>query len=256
MTGFASGQTQEVFLLNERHAPWLKNERVPLDPGWERFLIIMTIVAAFNILFGLYMLYDNFQIQSIVERLALSGVSIQADVIGQRVGTDNRISHYITYSFQPDPTSDQVYSRESWVSSSYYGNAVLNKVVEVRYLPDNPEVSELVAYPRASRFPVYLIVIMILSGLSLVWVMFRAKARRDRFSNEGQVIRGELLEFKGHMDRSNYLVKTRYRFRSPVGSYIEGKYDSEQNRLKDTVPPASGTPVAVLYVDDKLHRLL
>jgi hypothetical protein len=256
LTGFASGQTQEVFLLNERHTPWLKNERVPLDPGWERDHLFFGAIIAFGLLFGLYILYDNLQTQSILGELDQSSMVIEAAVTGQRVGTNNRNSHYITYSFQPDATSDQVYSRESWVSSSYYNEAVQSEVVEVRYLPDNPEISELVAFPRVSQFPLPLAAFQILIPLYLTWVMFRARARRDRFSNEGQVIRGELIELNGRMNKSNYIVTIRYRFRSQLGSSIEGKSISAQNRLKDTVPPASGTPVAVLYVDDKLHRLL
>jgi len=256
LTGFASGQTQEVFLLNERHAPWLKNERVPLDPGWERNLIAVGAFMMFGFLVGLYMLYDNLQTQSIAQQLEQSGLSIQASVTDQRVETNDRNAYYITYSFQPDPTLDQVYSKESWVSRSYYNEVILSEVVDVRYLPDKPEVSDLVDFPRVSRFPLYTIVILFLGPPVVLWILFRAKIRQDRFGNEGQVIRGELLEFKSRMNNGNYMVTTRYRFRSPLGSPLEGKSSSAHNNLRNTSPPASGTPVAVLYVDDKLHRLL
>jgi hypothetical protein len=58
-------------------------------------------------------------------------------------------------------------------------------------------------------------------------------------------------------DDGNYYVQITYRFQSPQsGRTIEGTQQRKRNDLEQTGPPHPGTPVIVLYRDDKTYWML
>jgi hypothetical protein len=256
LSEFSAGKSSITFLLNKRHAPWIEHKRVPLDPESR---VIFAYVVAFMVvayLTGLYMLFENLQIQSTQAHLDQTGVNIQGSVTGERIETGENNSYYITYSFQPDPDSDQVYSKEARVGVGYHARATRDQVVTIRYLPSDPSVSHIVEFPPSVRFPYWTIAIILVPSPLVGLILFRAFRNRRRLFSEGQVLHGELVSFVGRMDRGSYYVTVGYRFKSPLGIPIEGKTRGNYNALKNALTPEPGTPLAVLYVDDKLHQVL
>jgi hypothetical protein len=69
---------------------------------------------------------------------------------------------------------------------------------------------------------------------------------------------GEAISSKGFVDSDDdYQVTLRYCFQSPItGKRIEGKDHGQRNALKGIDLPEPGTPLAIMYADDRHYRVL
>ncbi|NWJ95068.1 MAG: hypothetical protein HXX20_04730 [Chloroflexi bacterium] len=119
---------------------------------------------------------------------------------------------------------------------------------------------------RLSLFPsivvIFLGLFLIIVGLAFLYVV----ARRHYLEKTGQILQGELVSIKGersnistgsHSNRKRkHIVSASYRFRSPSGRTLEGNNSAARDDLKHHTLPTAGTPVAVLYINDKYFGLL
>lgn len=67
---------------------------------------------------------------------------------------------------------------------------------------------------------------------------------------------GVLQSCEGEVTRSSYHVKTTYTFQSPQGVTISGEQSDSCNHLRGRPLPQVNSIVAVLYVNDRFHRML
>jgi hypothetical protein len=71
------------------------------------------------------------------------------------------------------------------------------------------------------------------------------------------MVRGEVVKCTGNAADDDYHVRLTYRFQSPTsGKEIQQVRRRVRNDLNDDKLPASGTPVVVLYRDDKTFQVL
>jgi hypothetical protein len=82
--------------------------------------------------------------------------------------------------------------------------------------------------------------------------------RNRRFQRSCQVLFGELTECKRVESDETVDWRVRYRFLSPLGHWIEGKWTTEGTvtKVEDRFMPNPGVRIAIAYIDDKTHRML
>jgi hypothetical protein len=85
-----------------------------------------------------------------------------------------------------------------------------------------------------------------------------AKVRRTRRLEQfGRLLKGAVVDCKGTTDSDgDHTVTLRYTFSSPANRKMLGTERHTRNDLKRARLPAPGTPLAVLYADDKCHLAL
>jgi hypothetical protein len=99
-------------------------------------------------------------------------------------------------------------------------------------------------------------VLALINGAGLV-VLRKKQCRDHRFRAEGRLLEGQVVTCSAtQSSESGYLVELSYSFLTPDGRTLEGKGSERREDLKGTPLPMPGTPVSVLYVDNKLHKVL
>jgi hypothetical protein len=71
------------------------------------------------------------------------------------------------------------------------------------------------------------------------------------------MVRGEVVKCTGNAADDDYYVRLTYRFQSPMsGKTIQQAQRLQRDDMDDESLPAPGTPVIVLYRDDKTYWVL
>lgn len=187
-----------------------------------------------------------------------SGTATEAIVTDGYSSTSNRggTSYYIDYEFKID---GQVYKKHVGIGSDLYNRLLIGDPVHIKYLPSDPSVSVLSGTDkddtdRNSSIAMLAIVLptcLIISGLILL------NDRKNRKLSRGQLLPGTITAVRGRNgSRGSYLVSIDYRFTNPFGQEITKSQTGNRPDLRRAGLPAAGTPITVLYVDDKLQRLM
>jgi hypothetical protein len=109
--------------------------------------------------------------------------------------------------------------------------------------------------------PVWPILMAAFLGALIVFVVYWTLVpilRNRRFQRPCRLVYGELIACKRIEDDETVNWLLTYRFRSPSGAMVEGKWNTEGTmaHVSERPAPSPGAPVAVAYVDDRTHRLL
>lgn len=98
----------------------------------------------------------------------------------------------------------------------------------------------------------------VLFGAIAAWVgsiIARIFLRNRMFGAKGKRIGGKVLS--AHISRAKAnKIDLQYMFTNPAGQEIEGKIVEFWDNPAGTPPPMPGTPLMVLYVDDRDHKVL
>jgi hypothetical protein len=93
--------------------------------------------------------------------------------------------------------------------------------------------------------------------------VIRKVRTKRRLVRDGEVLAGDIVHCTGRTantggdDGSDYYqVTVAYRFRSPAGRELRGKDSAWREDLERAPLPAPGTPVLVVYLEDKTYQLL
>jgi hypothetical protein len=123
----------------------------------------------------------------------------------------------------------------------------------------NPESPERLTRPdQITRWMMLLTPVAFAVLLTFSCILLRRKQRREeRLTREGRLLEGQVISCAAsHSSETGHSVELRYSFLAPDGRHVEGKRSERRDDLKDAQLPAPGTPVAVLYADEKLHQVL
>src|SRR5258708_18221579 len=186
------------------------------------------------------------------------GTATQAIVTDGYSSTSNKggTSYYIDYELKVD---GQVYKKHVGIGIDLYNRLLIGDAVQVKYLPSDPNVSVLTGSDKDDTdrnsgilaLVIVLPICLIISGLILL------NDRKNRRLSKGQLLPGTVVGAPGRSgSRGSYLVTIDYRFTSPYGQETTRGQAGNRPDLRKTALPAAGTPVTVLYVDDKLQRLM
>jgi hypothetical protein len=197
--------------------------------------------------------------------LGARGVEVQGTIASRYVSeiSNNGRGHstsrgVVRYRFEvPGAQGDGgVFDASDTVSASDYERLGEGTPVTVRYLPDDPHVSRIVG---VSRDPAWIFVFFSLlafaSAVAAAVLGVRDSRRKARLERDGIPLEGKLVSATLGGEDEKELARVDYSFTSPTGRSLVG-FAYVQGSARRGTPPPVGTPVAVLYLDDALHRLL
>jgi hypothetical protein len=249
--------TFEPFLMLPRNDKFLRGQaRYPAIASRSQFLLIGVFVLIGGVFLG-------FAIRDLISdlRLQQAGQTAQGMVISRRISGSKNPSYYISYRF-PDQSTSSYYIREQQVSRDSYNRHPEKTSVSVAYLRDDPTASRLTGPDTDTSSRDGLLFFGLLwTGLTGVVLFFMLRSvMQDRWlAQHGEIIEGQLVNCSGRMTGgkgSYYKLSVDYQFCTPDGRIMFGKQNASRNDLRRTVLPATNTPVAVLYVDEKHYKLL
>lgn len=252
-----SSSTPNLFLLYPEHEDFLTNQaRRIKNPRLISLVLPVIIMWALCALFG-WLLLNQIREYLTFRQLDAEGVSTTGTIIdASQKGGYRSPEYYITYQFNVEQTGNgqQTYTHEHRVSPELYSLGI-NSPVNIRYLPHEPTVSRA----GSSQVNIFWLLLFSLIFLTLLLApLFRVAPyrRKKQLERDGQVIMGVLQSCKGERIKAGYGIDVQYSLQTPDGRSVTGRQTSICNHLRKQPLPPPGTPIAVVYVNDKLHEML
>ncbi len=175
----------------------------------------------------------------------------------------------ITYTYEVDSVryeGQHFVPRRSMSCAQFPSNGVL----AAQYLSDRPSQSRITA-SLANRDPweesimygaflvgmAFYVLVGIAAPLNMAAYVL-AKKRYRRLIKKGVVLTGEVVQANGEVrgTRCAFCVTVTYTFETPGGRWLWGKQSRQREDLRDKSLPACGTPVHILYADDRAYAML
>lgn len=259
----------DLFLLNPNHAPYLL-ENIPAVRLFENAIhiggcVMSGLISLFLIIPICLLLLGISQLMT-WSALAQSGITTNALVTSHHIsdskGVKGGLTHIysITYQFsvgQPNSDNPASYSHEQQVSLDTYNGVSDGGSIQITYLPTDPNTSRVLNDYTVNP---WIILLMALVSFVLIGgaVMARlgGSRRTRRLRQEGKVIGGQITQAQIRQMRGHYQLGIRYRFQSPEGLELSKVESFVRDDLEGKEPPAVGTPVAIMYVNPKVYRVL
>jgi hypothetical protein len=240
--------TPGLFLANPENWPFVRGRVARIGNG-----ILMVGSAFLLALFAVVVIIVFMLINHQYFELHSSGVIATGFITNLEVNRGSRSTGYqVDYRYTVD---DRSYTDRQSVHPEIFSHLSLHQSVEVRYLPRNPQFSQLhEAEDSPGMIIPFLFSAIFITPAVLLWM----KDRHNRYlSRAGTLILGELTNIEAKRgSKATPYIEVRYFFYNEHGIRLEGKHFQVRTDLsRDTLPP-SGTPVAVLYVDDSTYRLM
>jgi hypothetical protein len=192
------------------------------------------------------------------DEAARSGKTTRAEITDAYSSRSNKggTSYYIDYEFK---AGGQTYKKHVQIGSGLYNNTYIGDSVSIKYLPTDPNVSVLTGDYKDDTERNNGIILMaiflptcLIIGALILWV-----DGSNRRISGGQLLAGQIISSQGRAgSKGTYNVTIEYGFTNPYGQQLTKKQTSNRPDLRKSPLPAAGTPVAVLYVDDKFYRLM
>lgn len=247
---------RDVFLLNPANRAFASGQSRRLaSAGYGCvlvFLIPMLAIGLFILVFGIN---DLVQWQ----QLNTDGVTTRGKFIDRRIYTDSDDddTYYATFQFE---ANRQTYVVEQDVDTGIYNNAEVGALVDVLYLPSDPQQARVMGTDSTPDSLFIVLFSLFWSGILglVVLAAVRARGKNLALQRDGKVISGEVVNASGRSSsKGAYIVKLDYRFRVPdTGETISHKETNTRNDLRGQTLPAPGTPLAIAYRDRKTYKVL
>ncbi|SRR5258708_27690769 len=222
--------------------------------------LLLLVISAGVLLILLY-IAGNFLLTAFL--VNQSGHSGSAVIASRRISSGKSTSYYITFKFTPT-TGDfqgEPFSVEQSVSRDAYNRLTEGSEVKISYVPTAPNYALLAGSDADNSIINSTVTFAFAASIMLLVVMrlfFRDWRRNARMAREGRLIQGQLTYY--HTRRGNkggFYIDIACTFQSPIdGSVITAKGSEARGDLRGKPAPALGTPVAVLYADDNLFKVL
>lgn len=248
--------SRDLFLLNLGNRAFASGQsRRMASSGYGCFMVFFIPFLVIGAIFLVYGVVSLFQWQ----QLSSEGVTTRGKFVDRRidVDSDNDRTYYATFQFE---TNRQTYVVEQDVDSDVYNRAELGAIVDVLYLPSDPNQARVAGTDAAPEGAFILLFALCWDGI--VWLVFVAtlkSLRKDRvLARSGQVTPGEVVSSSGRVgSKGAYMVTLAYQFRAPeTGEVISDKSTADRRDLRGQPLPAPGTPVAVAYSNRKTYKVL
>ncbi len=215
---------------------------------WSAALIV---TALFGLLF-----YIQFREIWTEQAIIAKGSETTAQIIDHGIRNSGRTTnHFVTMQYDVNGTP---YESEEWVDSADYEALDVGSTVPILYLADSPNDARLAGeYQREPPSPDIWYWVFGVSIVATYAGAFWKERQSYRYTRLGKMCNGELIAAEGRkVYRRGFVVAYRYKFRSPEGKDLSGRREVTREDLRDALFPAAGSPVKVLYIDDKHHRML
>jgi hypothetical protein len=257
----------EPFVLNPDNRPLLE-EGAPtsaLASSSNRTMIqVMSFVLILGVLFTGLMLAVAASEWTTWAALRDSGVQTEATITGRHIDdSGDNTSYYVSYTYQHIPADGdpRTYHHEERVNSATYDSAEQGRRVAALYTPDDPERVTIDVRLEQPWFGVvgagfFLVLFIAVPGAGIFMERRHAQIAQ-RLRESSSMLPGEVVKCTGNAADDDYYVRLTYRFQSPTsGKTIQHAQRLQRNDMGDDSLPAPGTPVVVLYRDDKTFQVL
>jgi hypothetical protein len=188
-------------------------------------------------------------------QLRREGVTVQGEIIGLQTRGDKLTALYL---FTTDGSDGKIFTGEQRVTDSARDRLVEDAPVQVRYLPDDPDLSHLEDEPNPAdtrRNSLTIAAGLLVVGLGALLAFGQVQTRQDRRGE--RVLKGQVVACSGfHDDDGDFYLKLRYRFRAPSGRVITGQLSQLRNDLRESDLPETGAPLAIYYRNERAYRVL
>ena len=249
-----------MFLFNDGNRAFVEgtSQKIVNPPRWELLIWLLLIVAA--------LLGAALAPEWVIQRaLAAQGHETQGTITGHHTYTTSNkngtTTHYvltIVFMATAGPHEGQEFAVNESIGGFAYGELAIGASMPISFLPDDPNTARLAGQYTEHIENTMIPVAIILFVLLLVCVVMarRSQQRTRRLTQTGQFIVGEVVQCTGSKVKSSYSINLKYAFRSPTGQILIRKESTYRNDLDSATLPQEGTPVAVLYADDKTFRVM
>lgn len=248
--------TQDTFLLRLEHRDFVLGHRQTLASG-NRFLLgcvgaFFSVFVCFGIGMMVMTLRDTYEWFVIMQQ----GMTTTAEYIDRRISSsDDSDSYYVSYEYT---VANNLYTYEQHVSEDIYNRAEVGGRVDIVYARSNPEVA---AVQGTNNPPIgFILFSLVWNGLifAIIWLLIKFSRQQKLLEKNGRLIRGEVLQSTQTKDSDGDLIlKVEYKFQAPESYQVITKTErAQRNDLKDTPLPERGTPVLILYNNEKHFMLL
>jgi hypothetical protein len=207
-----------------------------------------------------------------------TGVLTQATVTRQHVastGGRGQVTYFLQYRFAAQ--NGQMLVAEQAVSRPIYERFQTGDPVPVKYLPEQPERAALANSASDNSLDSGNALVALTGGIGFVIVLAALAFlggyiwREEQFFTRGRRLMGHVLACHARLETTaddlevnvadppeagRYMITLSYTFQSPAGKTIKSSVKRQRNDLRGCLLPKFGQPVAVLYLDDKHHKLL
>jgi hypothetical protein len=224
------------------------------------FMLIMAIGSAKTYLDGTKMTTNPVTQAAIVDRWTSS--------------TAKSTTYYVSYQYSV-PGIDKVFQNQVRVSAAMSRQLNPNSTIDVHYNPENPQISQiagdeaLIFLRQDTLIPIAVCsVSVVLIAIFLVVLSkqeLKERRRLGRLAAQGKLIPGKLLSAKTRvlsagtrqlLSHNKREIIVSYSYLSPKGEEKTRQARWQRRSLKEPVLPTPGTPLAVLYVNEKLIELM
>jgi hypothetical protein len=246
---------RDVFLLNPVNRAFANGQtRRLVSSGYGCFAIFFIPFLLIGAAFLVYGVTNLFQWQ----QLNSEGVTTRGKFIDRRISTDSDDdrTYYATFQFE---AGGDTYVVEQDVDADTYNRAELGAIIDVQYLPYDPQQARVAGTDTTPEGAFILLFGLCWNGIVWLIALAGVKAyRTDRaLERSGQLVSGEVVSASGRRsNKGRFMLNVQYRFRTPdSGETITGSSSATLNKLPQPLPPG-GTPLAIVYRDRKTYKVL
>ncbi len=255
-TDATSALDADQFLMKPEHQNFVLGRSKTLSSGARFRLIFPGCFMMMFVLCGLTFL--SFVLNETYQSLLISiqGVAAEARYTDRRISSgDDSDTYYVTYEYT---VGGRQFSHQQSVSRTLYDNAEIGGRVQILYARSNPSIAKVVGTNQIQWF----IVGFVFLWNGIVWLIVIGLINQYRLEKllerEGKMLKGKILDVSHSTDSDGDLtLHVKYEFQSPESGKLLSKHErAQRNDLKHNQMPLFGTPIHVLYYNDRNFMLL
>jgi hypothetical protein len=217
-------------------------------------LIPMLLGAVFFVMWTGNLLYENARL--LLEGTVTTGV-VRQHYIDFANSADDATTYHIVYGLTVDGAA---YERDQSVPQDVHARYAVGEVVEVRYVPASPDISRIdgVSTLWGDTASILFTAGWLFATVVVTVGYFATRHRLGRLKRVGQVLVAELTGITGDdPNGEEYHIEVEVRFRSPSTlQWVAGKRKYMVLHLRHEALPQAGTPLRVVYADDRMWEVL
>jgi hypothetical protein len=243
----------DLFLLNPTNRAFVEGKTPFIDSGsWLGISVFLFFGAVFSLIGAGYFWSPS-------HLLTTLGVTTEATVTARSVTTLSEGRYYnIAYTFR---VNEQEYSSQEKVYDVAYEIVEEGSTIGVIYVPHDPRI-----FSRSTDLkPPW--IVPLLAGLAVFCLFLFGRTvvsrMRDRHLSKGYLLRGEVTDWRTEIrdrgDGPEYVIGyLNYTFVRPDGNICDVRTSKklEIHEANNLISPRSGAPIAVLFVNNDLFRVL
>ncbi|MEQ8673518.1 MAG: DUF3592 domain-containing protein [Aggregatilineales bacterium] len=250
---FVELEGDTVFLLDPRHDAYVTGDAPYLLDGslsnFQRILIFLLVTICIGLVLTEIINTDDI------------AITTEAQIItAEEDLTTSPISYFVVYRYQDEDGNN--YTDERDIPLNTFRKIEGEDTVQVRYLPLTPFDAELVVgetrfFEQVRGTLILLGLLFILLVYVIVFWLIIPSQRNQRLEREGALLKAKLINaYPTGGNARRHRINVEYHFSTPSGKNIARTTHQIRPDLKDKPLPVMGTAMTVLYVNDRLFKLM